>query len=191
MATPSTRALHRPATTSSAGWASQPGQPGQPVITQAAVHATARAHPEAEHVRAQARVTDQAAKATRLALIEVEDDLAEKLLPCARVAYHHDLPGALAETKADLDTLNPQVDAANQRVRALTHAPEIRALPVGRLDAERDQWSTHRQAAQEAARAAVLQRAALEHESQTRRRLHSTHRTPSYGDDRSGPGIGF
>jgi hypothetical protein len=160
-------------------------------ITQVAERTTAQAHPDAETIRAQARAASQATDAADMALREFEGTLAEKLQPYARVAYHPDLAAALAETQADLDALTPQVRAADQRVQALTQAPEIRALPVGRLGAERDRWKTDRQAAQEAARTAALQKAALEHENQARRRLDSTHRSPAQGGERRGRGIGF
>jgi len=160
-----------------------------------AEHATEQAHPEAHQVREQARVTALNATAAREALTGVEDDLVAKLRPYGRLAYQRDLGDALASVEADLAALTPHLDAATQKVQALIHAPEIRSLPAGRLGTERDQWASDRHAAQEAARAAALQKAAFDQaqqaDAQARRRLHPSRPTPTHGQGPTSPGIGF
>lgn len=164
-------------------------------FARAAEQATEQAHPEAHQVRERARVTAVNATAARQALTDLENDLATRLRPHGRLAYQRHLDEMLAEAEADLAALTPRLDAARRHVQALTRAPEIRSLPAGRVDAIRDQWASDRHAAQQAARAAALQKAALDQahqaDAQAHRHLHPNHPTPTHGNGPTSPGIGF
>jgi conjugative relaxase-like TrwC/TraI family protein len=163
-------------------------------ITSYAARYVEQAHPEAPLIRAEKIAAAQAADDAEAALSAFDNDFADQLRPYGRTALCSRPGEVLDEVRGELDAVTRDLDAADQQVRSLTRAPEIRALPLGRLDAARNTWASDRQAAHQAAqqkaRAAARERAAAETAllADSQRRESAVPRSPSPGH---GPGIGF
>jgi hypothetical protein len=151
-----------------------------------------QAHPELTQLRAHATGADHREEQAARAYCEAALACSDRLAGSGRLGHVEDAEGLLAQAEQQIPETAAGLRQARARVAALQAEPAIRALPAGRLDAERELWHHDRHQARQHAREQARQQG-QEQAKQARRRAQQAARQgyqPS-SPRRDGPGPGL
>jgi hypothetical protein len=150
-----------------------------------------QAHPELTQLRdaviEAGRREQKAVRAYREAALACSDRLAAY----GRLGHVEDPTGLLATAEQQIHPAAAQLRHARARVSALQAEPAIRALPAGRLDAERELWHHDRQRAHNQARQQAQLQAQQAQEARRRAQQAALQRHQPPSPRRDGPDRGL